>query len=541
MMKKAGVWIAVAVFFGLMAWSAFAGKIPTRTKPVGSWSDADILYADSLNANFDTLYSWLQTYLVSVDSGATDDQTAAEIDTLIYSGSLRKIVLDTLITAKLDSANIANVDSLTVTGLLDLNADIDSDRWLSGFGNTFIGQAVAGAGNLVTATGDSSRYNTAYGDSALYSITKGWMNTALGYRALYTDTLGYRNIAIGKDAHFGGGSSYSNIAIGVEAAYSGPSNDAIAIGDSALYTSTTFRNIAIGSNALRKSTSGTDQVAIGNNALNAGGIIGTNVAIGSAAGKNVPAGTGNVFLGYQAGMTDSSTSNSVFLGNQAGKASLGTGNELYIANTNTATPLIYGNFTNGNVGIGATSFGTAAKFVLAIGGGTTIPSSSPANMIQLYADTTGGVSAELKVRDEGGTVTTLSPHKFKYFEPPVEAGLPWSYYSFNEYTGKEINVDMWKLAKLVEQLTGEQIIYEVDLPPERRKTQADWDTEQTKYQQKRNREIEAWERQENEYNEQMAQYYAGQIDEKPAPIMSEKPKRYKPKTPPKWIKDRMTK
>lgn len=62
----------------------------------------------------------------------------------------------------------------------------------------------------------------------------------------------------------------------------------------------------------------------------------------------------------------------------------------------------------GNVGIGVTSFGTSAVSVIGIGNGTA-PSSSPANMVQLYAEDVSS-SSELKVRDEGGTVTVLSPH-----------------------------------------------------------------------------------------------------------------------------------
>lgn len=60
--------------------------------------------------------------------------------------------------------------------------------------------------------------------------------------------------------------------------------------------------------------------------------------------------------------------------------------------------------TSGNVIIGTTAAGTSAAKVLGIANGTA-PSSSPANMIQLWSD-----SGELKVRDASGNVTTLSPH-----------------------------------------------------------------------------------------------------------------------------------
>ena len=64
--------------------------------------------------------------------------------------------------------------------------------------------------------------------------------------------------------------------------------------------------------------------------------------------------------------------------------------------------------SDGNVGIGTASFGATAAGVLAIKNGTA-PTSSPADMVQLYAEDVTA-SSELRVRDEAGNVTTLSPH-----------------------------------------------------------------------------------------------------------------------------------
>lgn len=63
---------------------------------------------------------------------------------------------------------------------------------------------------------------------------------------------------------------------------------------------------------------------------------------------------------------------------------------------------------NGNVGIGTTIFGTNAAGVIGIKNGTA-PTSSPADMVQLYAEDVTA-SSELRVRDQAGNVTTLSPH-----------------------------------------------------------------------------------------------------------------------------------
>ena len=66
----------------------------------------------------------------------------------------------------------------------------------------------------------------------------------------------------------------------------------------------------------------------------------------------------------------------------------------------------------------------------------------------IYAkDDTG--SAEVYVRDEAGNVTKLSPHN--------EKGN-WEYFSRNVITGKVIRIDMEKMVRKLEELTGERFI-----------------------------------------------------------------------------------
>lgn len=64
--------------------------------------------------------------------------------------------------------------------------------------------------------------------------------------------------------------------------------------------------------------------------------------------------------------------------------------------------------TGPNVCINTTSGGSSSVGVLAIGNGTA-PTGSITNGVQLYSEDVSS-SAELKVRDEAGNVTTLSPH-----------------------------------------------------------------------------------------------------------------------------------
>ena len=102
-------------------------------------------------------------------------------------------------------------------------------------------------------------------------------------------------------------------------------------------------------------------------------------------------------------------------------------------------------FSDGNVGISGT---VAIANDLA-------PTFSPANLVQLYAEDTAG-SSELKVRDEAGNITTLSPHNFSLIGQPSEP-LAWSFYSENDH-GK-INVDMLRAMRLLESLSGERLVH----------------------------------------------------------------------------------
>jgi hypothetical protein len=88
--------------------------------------------------------------------------------------------------------------------------------------------------------------------------------------------------------------------------------------------------------------------------------------------------------------------------------------------------------------------------------------SSISNGIILYAEDVSS-SSELKVRDESGFVTTLSPHNFSIIPQGSTNPLGWAFYSEQDKVGKAINVDMYKMASLVEQLSGENLIYTADL------------------------------------------------------------------------------
>jgi len=86
---------------------------------------------------------------------------------------------------------------------------------------------------------------------------------------------------------------------------------------------------------------------------------------------------------------------------------------------------------------------------------TTSAPTTQTNGIAIYAEDVSS-SSELKVRDEADNITTLSPHNFSLVGGPSE-DMAWAYYSESE--DKKINVDMLKLARLVESLSGEKLVY----------------------------------------------------------------------------------
>jgi hypothetical protein len=237
-------------------------------------------------------------------------------------------------------------------------------------------------------------------------------------------------------------------------------------------------NTAVGYQALRNAvTTNTGNTAVGASALstNAGSVIGDyNTAIGfDAGGSNTMSGSGNVFVGRSTGNDLTTGSNNIFIGHIAGEGLTTGSNCVYIgANIDAQSATVSGQMSiqnaifgsgntstgttiaSGNIGFFATTWGTSAARVISIGNGTA-PSTSIVDGIQLYAEDVAA-SSELKVRDEAGNVTTLSPHNFSLIGEPSE-DLAWAYYS--ERDGKKINVDMLKLARLVEKLSGDKLVY----------------------------------------------------------------------------------
>jgi hypothetical protein len=218
-------------------------------------------------------------------------------------------------------------------------------------------------GASALANNTTGNYNAANGMQALYSNTTGSNNAANGYAALFDNTTGSNNTANGYQA------LYSNAVIGP---FAGTGN--VANGTQALYSNTVgSNNTANGSAALYSNTIGSNNTANGYHTLysNTGS---NNTANGSAALGSNTTGANNIADGSYAGNSNSTGSGNVFLGFQAGYFETGS-NKLYIANSNTATPLIYGDFgssaltVNGNLTVVGTITGTTKNFEIPYPGG----------------------------------------------------------------------------------------------------------------------------------------------------------------------------
>ena len=111
---------------------------------------------------------------------------------------------------------------------------------------------------------------------------------------------------------------------------------------------------------------------------------------------------------------------------------------------------------SGNIRINGAAAATSAVGAIHLKNGTA-PTASITDGVVLFAADVSSFS-ELRVRDEAGNTTTLSPHAFPLIPEGPSEPMAWAYYS--ERDGRRINVDMLRVVRLLEQLTGEKLVYE---------------------------------------------------------------------------------
>ncbi len=176
----------------------------------------------------------------------------------------------------------------------------------------------------------STGANLYFGYQSGNALSTGYNNTAMGYGALDAANTGYYNVAMGDNAAGGLTSGYYNLIMGSGAGQNMNGSYNVLLGPSA------------GSNA-----------SLGNH----------NILVGMNAGYS-NTGTENVMLGSYSGYGATGDSN-VFLGYRSGYNETGT-DKLYIENSDSASPLIYGEFDtnlveiNGDLGVNDASLATLA-------------------------------------------------------------------------------------------------------------------------------------------------------------------------------------
>ncbi len=273
----------------------------------------------------------------------------------------------------------------------------------TGFSNTFLGYKSG-------YTNTSGTNNVFLGSHSGYSVTTGLNNVFIGDSTGFESTNADYNVFIGEAAGKGNTSGNYNTLIGFQAGYNtGGSSYTTAIGYQAGYSLSNWQagtyigyeagkfntgrtNVFVGSDAGRSFTSGQDNVCVGKGAggsndspfvpatgarnvflgwytgYKCGSAASDNVIVGAQGfGSNIT-GSNNVLLGSYAGNASGSGTGNVFIGYSTGSNETGN-NKLYIDNSNTASPLIYGDFSldrlafNGNIGVRRTAYSNASLAV----------------------------------------------------------------------------------------------------------------------------------------------------------------------------------
>jgi hypothetical protein len=199
-------------------------------------------------------------------------------------------------------------------------------------------------------------------------------NYSIGPLTLSLSPTGTRNVAFGSGALYRVSTGTQNVAIG---------------NFSQFFTNTGSFNTSVGDDAADRNLTGNANTVIGNAALYRDTLGNNNVAIGRIALFNNYSGSNNTAVGTEAGVNNQGSGN-VFLGRAAGANEAGN-DKLYLDNSNTANPLLYGDFltnllrVNGTLNVNnAYSFPTidgAANHVLSTNGAGVASWVSPSSLV----------------------------------------------------------------------------------------------------------------------------------------------------------------
>jgi len=284
--------------------------------------------------------------------------------------------------------------------------------------------------------GNYAWYNIAIGDSALFVVDSGSNNIAIGFKSLIKNSSGRSNTSVGGYENLNANTTgFQNNAIGsstMNANTTGNRNNSF--GTLSMNANTTgYANSAFGNAALMTSVTGNENSSFGRMStlnLKTGSY---NSVFGNQALSNDTIGNYNTAIGFLAGAGLKNGSSNVFIGNNAGNnaAFASSSNRLVIANTNTATPLIYGEFDNSKLTVNGTltanSFkipgGTSAQYLRADGTVTTsvtpgVPYTGASQAVDLgaYDLTVNGLTVGLGASSIGSN-TSIGNSSLKFNTP----------------------------------------------------------------------------------------------------------------------------
>jgi hypothetical protein len=259
----------------------------------------------------------------------------------------------------------------------------------SGFGTGVLyynttGNDNSGFGINALNLNTTGTYNSAFGGGALQNNTTGNWNIGIGTNTLFmhtSDNSSGGNIALGVNSGYWNVNGLSNTYLGTEANHYGNTSYGTSVGRYALYNLRGGGSISSFADAgggnvtvttsvahylsngdaitIKNSTNYNGAYTVANAASNTYTIVHAYVAETPAWNTmwhfTSPTGNFNTAFGYGAGNYLVRGDGNIYIGPNAGPSSATTeSNKLYI-NNSAGTPLIYGDFTTGRVGIGTTS------------------------------------------------------------------------------------------------------------------------------------------------------------------------------------------
>jgi hypothetical protein len=296
--------------------------------------------------------------------------------------------------------------------------------------NTFVGRN-CGNYTMTHSTGNESRYNVAVGYNALNSLTTGYGNFGLGTSAGTAITSGYENFFAAYAAGLAAQTPIRNVGIGPYTCYANNSSYNIGICYYALRSALGSANIALGYSAGRS--------LVGSGGSSDGSY---NIYMGYASGYNGSQDTDssyNICIGYNTFATGN-------YGIAIGKSVYAGTNECVIGGSTITRTSLQGNLCIDDCAQ-PTSNGGA---VIALPDNTNEPTMATGTA-GLYADDVSG-TVELFAVGDDGSQAQISPHD------PVTGD--WIFFGYHAKKKKWQKVNMEKLVRAIEDLTGQSFLDE---------------------------------------------------------------------------------